>query len=129
TEHYRTPLEAARFGVEAFGMVTASTLHSFLQAPSLVVDRFTSPDTSGTTMMSLVGAAQVTGNAATTEQPMYMLALILVSINVSLGVFNLLPLPPLDGGHVAMAAVQGIRNWRARRRGAAEAPPSAVVQK
>jgi membrane-associated protease RseP (regulator of RpoE activity) len=36
-------------------------------------------------------------------------------INISLGLFNLIPLLPLDGGHVAIALYEGVRSRRKRR--------------
>lgn len=34
-----------------------------------------------------------------------------------MGIFNLLPLLPLDGGHMAIAVMDGLRNTYARLRG------------
>ncbi len=42
---------------------------------------------------------------------LYLLAL----VNISLGLFNLVPLLPLDGGHVAIAVYEGARSRRRRR--------------
>jgi membrane-associated protease RseP (regulator of RpoE activity) len=39
---------------------------------------------------------------------------VLASLNIALFVFNLIPLPPLDGGHVAGALIEGIRRWIAK---------------
>ncbi len=39
---------------------------------------------------------------------------LLAAINLSLGIFNLLPLLPLDGGHVVIAVYEGIRGLLAR---------------
>ncbi len=38
-----------------------------------------------------------------------------VLINVFVGVFNLVPVPPLDGGHIAVATYERLRSWRGRR--------------
>lgn len=43
---------------------------------------------------------------------LYLLAV----INISLGIFNLVPLLPLDGGHVAIAVYEGVRSRRRRYR-------------
>jgi membrane-associated protease RseP (regulator of RpoE activity) len=42
---------------------------------------------------------------------LYLLAV----VNLSLGIFNLIPLLPLDGGHVAIALYEGVRSRRKRR--------------
>ncbi|WP_028049922.1 RIP metalloprotease [Cellulomonas sp. URHD0024] len=45
------------------------------------------------------------------------LLLMLASLNIALFVFNLIPLPPLDGGHVAASLWEGGRRQVARLRG------------
>jgi membrane-associated protease RseP (regulator of RpoE activity) len=40
---------------------------------------------------------------------------LLAVINLSLGLFNLIPLLPLDGGHVAIALYEGVRSRKGRR--------------
>ena len=37
------------------------------------------------------------------------------SINIVLGLVNLIPLPPLDGGHIAVATYERIRSRKGRR--------------
>jgi membrane-associated protease RseP (regulator of RpoE activity) len=49
--------------------------------------------------------------------------LIIASLNIFVGIFNLLPLLPLDGGHMAIAIADGYRRVRARRRGLPEPAP------
>jgi membrane-associated protease RseP (regulator of RpoE activity) len=48
---------------------------------------------------------------------------ILASLNIALFVFNLLPLLPLDGGHIVVALWEGTRNWIQRLRGKPSLPP------
>ena len=45
------------------------------------------------------------------------LLLIIISLNIFVGAFNLLPLLPLDGGHLAVMFYERVRAWLARLRG------------
>jgi regulator of sigma E protease len=67
--------------------------------------------------VSIVGAAGIAGQAAAFG--FSTLLLLIASINVFIGIFNLLPLPPLDGGHLAVLgierAVNAVRRARGRR--------------
>ena len=66
--------------------------------------------------LSIVGASRLSGEVAAADSPVLnrvsgFLSL-LASLNVALFVFNLIPLLPLDGGHVAVALWEGIkRGW------------------
>lgn len=46
----------------------------------------------------------------------WVLVYLLAAINVFVALFNLLPLPPLDGGHAAVAAYEGIASRVSGRR-------------
>jgi membrane-associated protease RseP (regulator of RpoE activity) len=61
---------------------------------------------------SIYGAARlaVQGAQAGTTQLIYVLVLIIVSV----GILNLLPMLPLDGGHVLIAVYERIRSRRGR---------------
>jgi membrane-associated protease RseP (regulator of RpoE activity) len=62
------------------------------------------------TPISVVGASRLGGE--TVEQNQWSLfLLILASLNFFVGVFNLLPLLPLDGGHIAIAWFERVRSW------------------
>jgi regulator of sigma E protease len=66
--------------------------------------------------VSLVGAAGLAGQTDT--YGIFLLIGLIASINVFIGIFNLIPLPPLDGGHLAVLgvekAVNGVRGLMGR---------------
>ncbi|MDQ1628367.1 MAG: hypothetical protein QOI54_2111 [Actinomycetota bacterium] len=68
------------------------------------------------TPISVVGASRIGGEAIQIGQPIFFL-LLLGGLNVFIGIFNLFPLLPLDGGHVAIAWYEKARSWAAARRG------------
>jgi membrane-associated protease RseP (regulator of RpoE activity) len=72
--------------------------------------------------VSVVGVGRIAGDIAAADQLQVVdrfaaLIGILASLNIALFVFNLIPLLPLDGGHIAVALWQGIRNAVAKFRG------------
>jgi membrane-associated protease RseP (regulator of RpoE activity) len=75
-------------------------------------------------LVGIVGVAQVTGQAASsdglsTSERIQTFLLIIASLNFFVGVFNLLPILPLDGGHMAVAIADEVRALIARIRGRA----------
>jgi membrane-associated protease RseP (regulator of RpoE activity) len=73
-------------------------------------------------LVGIVGVARVSGQAAasgelTTSERFGTFLLIVASLNIFVGLFNLLPILPLDGGHMAVAIADEIRAFIARLRG------------
>ncbi len=64
---------------------------------------------------TVVGVTQVSGSVGESEGFIGVLYLLAV-LNVFVGVFNMFPLLPLDGGHAAVATYERIREGRSRRR-------------
>ncbi|MGN6218513.1 MAG: M50 family metallopeptidase [Microbacterium sp.] len=63
--------------------------------------------------LSIVGAGRLSGEVAAADAPVLnrvagFLSL-LASLNIALFVFNLIPLLPLDGGHIAVALWEGVK--------------------
>src|SRR5581483_4264364 len=63
--------------------------------------------------VSVVGFVRVAGQAAQTGW--LDLLVLLVAINIFIGIFNMVPLLPLDGGHVAIATYERIRSRKGRK--------------
>jgi membrane-associated protease RseP (regulator of RpoE activity) len=73
-------------------------------------------------LVGVVGVARVSGQVSssgelTTSQRIGTFILIVASLNIFVGLFNLLPILPLDGGHMAVAIADAIRTFIARLRG------------
>jgi membrane-associated protease RseP (regulator of RpoE activity) len=61
-----------------------------------------------------VGVSQYGGTVGRSEGLKGVLIL-LASVNVFIGIFNMLPLLPFDGGHAAIATYERIRSRRGKR--------------
>lgn len=67
----------------------------------------------GNRFISPVGFVRVAGQAA--HSGLREVLVLLFTINVFVGIFNMVPLLPLDGGHVAIATYERIRSRKGRR--------------
>ena len=83
-------------------------------------------------VMSVVGIGRIAADATASDvtassggwlRSAALLLSILASLNMALFVFNLLPFPPLDGGHIVPAIYEWIRRGFARVRGREVPPP------
>lgn len=73
--------------------------------------------------MSVVGASRVGGELV--ERDLWAgFFMMLASLNYFLALFNLIPLPPFDGGHIAVIAYEKLRDFIRRLRGLAPAGPA-----
>jgi len=128
----------SKVGLQREGLVTATkdtwslgsnffttSIKSLVSLPSKVPALFRQTflgqkrDASG--LVGVVGVAQASAAAAsdsslTFGDKLETFLLIIASLNIFIGIFNLLPLLPLDGGHMAVAFIDGIRRSRARRK-------------
>ena len=73
-------------------------------------------------LVGVVGVARVSGQISssgelTTSERIGTFILIVASLNIFVGLFNLLPILPLDGGHMAIAIADALRAFFARLRG------------
>jgi len=80
-------------------------------------------------LVGVVGVARVSGQAVGSDalsitERLSTFILIIASLNIFVGLFNLLPILPLDGGHMAVAIADELRAFIARLRGRAR--PAAI---
>ncbi len=82
--------------------------------------------------VSVVGVSRIGGDVVAMDQPLRAKAAtfigLLASLNLFLFLFNLLPILPLDGGHVVGAAYEALRRWLARITGRPDPGPVDVAR-
>jgi membrane-associated protease RseP (regulator of RpoE activity) len=117
-----TPLGAIRYAGSGFSQVITGSAHALAQLPSALPQLFAknrSASAAGN-VSSVVGAARATGQAVAAnvgwQYKVSFVLLLIASLNIFVGVFNLLPLLPMDGGHIAVVIWERIRAWFARLR-------------
>lgn len=98
------------------------------QIPSLFRQTFLGEARTSDGLVGVVGVARATGETVasgnlTTPEKVATFLLIVASLNIFVGIFNLLPILPLDGGHMAVAIYEAFRRRRARRLGRPDPGP------
>jgi membrane-associated protease RseP (regulator of RpoE activity) len=105
--------------------VTASSISALLEFPARVLglagDMFTDAPRDLDGPVSVVGIGRISGEITSSEAvpTIYKagdLITLLASVNLFLFVFNMVPILPLDGGHIAGALYEGARRQVARIR-------------
>ena len=119
-----SPLRAITYAGSAFGQVIAGSAKALAALPAALPRDFSGKDRANSTggqVTSVVGAAEATGTAVAAnvgwQYKVSFVLLLIASLNIFVGAFDLLPLLPLDGGHIAVVIWERIRAWFARRRG------------
>ena len=130
---YRQPIGTA---IKDSGSVTWYMIKESVKAlwrlpsmvPELVRETFGGAPRDPNGPVGIVGVARASGeitssaNLDATNQ-IYIFLLMVASLNIFVGIFNLLPLLPLDGGHMAVAIADGIRYRYAALRGREKPAP------
>ncbi|WP_018655231.1 M50 family metallopeptidase [Actinomadura flavalba] len=123
------PVDAAVFAGRAMGRTIAGIGGAVADLPA-AVPRLFSPDRAespGGQVGSVVGATGISGQifageSSWRDKAVLYLSLV-VSVNIFLGVLNVVPLLPLDGGHLAVLAYERVRARVARARGRPDPGP------
>jgi membrane-associated protease RseP (regulator of RpoE activity) len=116
------PIRAVTYAGSMFGTVLTGSVKVIGQLPSAIPHLFASnrASTSAGQVTSVVGAGEITGDVVSAnvgwQVKVDYVLLIMASLNIFVGAFNLLPLLPLDGGHIAVVIYEAIRSRWARLR-------------
>jgi membrane-associated protease RseP (regulator of RpoE activity) len=111
------------FAGDQFANTLTSSASAIGRLPSAIPDLFSAnrSDTAAGQVSSVVGVGQVTGDVVEAALPwqakVFVVLFIIASLNIFVGAFNLLPLLPLDGGHLAVVIYERLRAWFNRLRG------------
>jgi membrane-associated protease RseP (regulator of RpoE activity) len=118
-----TFLGAWSYAGNQFANTITSSASAIGRLPSAIPDLFAKNrgSTAAGQVSSVVGVGEVTGQVVQAALPwqakLGVVLQIVASLNIFVGVFNLLPLLPLDGGHLAIVIFERLRAWFNRLRG------------
>lgn len=110
----------------AIAVLTRESIKSLValptKVPQLIRQTFGGEERDPNGLVGVVGAARVSGDAVSSNklnntERFGTFLLLIASLNIFVGIFNLLPLLPLDGGHMAVAIADEVRAFFARLRG------------
>jgi membrane-associated protease RseP (regulator of RpoE activity) len=114
------PGGAVSYAGHEFWTMLSGSASVVASLPRAIPDLFAKnrADTPGGQVTSVVGAGNVTGQVLEArigwKPKAGLVLLIIASLNIFVGAFNLLPLLPLDGGHLAVVIYERARAWLAR---------------
>jgi membrane-associated protease RseP (regulator of RpoE activity) len=118
-----SPLGAVSYAGSVFWQVVDGSARAVAALPAALPKLFSKDrsSTAGGDVGSVVGAAEATGAAVAAnwgwQYKVSFVLLIIASLNIFVGLVNMLPLLPMDGGHVAVIIYERVRAWLARLRG------------
>ena len=118
-------LDSANQSGRATWFLTKESVKSLIalptKVPQLFRQTFMNEERDPNGLVGVVGAARVSGEAVGSDklngnERLTTFILLVASLNIFVGIFNLLPILPLDGGHMAVAIADEIRALFARLR-------------
>ena len=110
-DFYVEPLDAGFFGIikEAGGRTLSLARYVLMSFADLITGRFGLQDVSGPVGITNIMSQAVTKVSENGINGLIYFLRILSLITINLGVFNLLPIPALDGSRVMFLIIEGIR--------------------
>jgi membrane-associated protease RseP (regulator of RpoE activity) len=118
-----SPVRAVQRAGSLFGQILVGSAEAVKEVPAALPGLFSKnrANTAAGQVSSVVGLANNTGQEVASnvgwQTKVSFVLLLMAELNIFFGAFNLLPLLPMDGGHVAAIVWERIRAWFARRRG------------
>ena len=115
-------LDSIRYVGTGFDQVVTGSVSALAKLPAAVPYLFAKnrSSTAAGNVSSVVGAARDTGQVVASnlgwQYKVGIILLLIASLNIFVGLFNLLPLLPMDGGHAAVVIWERIRAGFARLR-------------
>ena len=115
--------EAFSFAGNMFSQAVTGTGTAVRNLPSAFSHLFAAnrAQTAAGQVTSVVGVGEITSQVVASsggwQAKAYLVLLIVASVNIFIGLLNLVPLLPLDGGHVAIVLYEKARDVVARLRG------------
>lgn len=128
------PVDAAEFAAKGIGLTIKGIGKSLGDLPAALPRLFSSDraETPGGQVGSVVGATQVSGQIFSSQDSwrdkVALYLSLVISVNIFLGALNVLPLLPLDGGHLAVVVYERVKAWLARLRGRPDPGPVDVAK-
>lgn len=125
TTHIATEKGGVLFTLDQMGTMTVDTLHGLATLPAKVWDVGEAilglEERAADSPVSIVGGGRLAGETVSHEEfpvvdKAVFLIMLIAGFNFFIGMFNFVPLLPLDGGHIASALWEGLRRGIARVR-------------
>ncbi|MGI8535539.1 MAG: M50 family metallopeptidase [Mycobacteriales bacterium] len=107
------PVEAVQYSVTTMGNIVTGIVTTFTEKIGTITQVY-GPDRDPQGFVGVVGAGRISGEVLASDETLAFKMLgffgLIAGLNFFVGVFNLLPLLPLDGGHIAVLFFEQARD-------------------